>query len=217
MSSNSMPRKALKRAGARVALARSSVLLHIPPLLTSIVAQHTFRYQANAPSNLQSVTKAQLLNNLIVNLTGSTTNAALIKSMKINKIRVWSSGAVASSAQTSATVILEWISTAGPNIYQTDSTVGTANMAVLDSPSPKRSLASFWFDSGVNESDVMFFISCPPGAFIDVHVSMTTGNDTNARLPTTAASGTAGIAYYTYLDGPRTSAIFAPIGFQSLN
>jgi hypothetical protein len=182
--------------------------------MTTAIVGHTFRFQANGTAGQVSITKSQLLNNVIVNTSGSTSNIALIKAMKINKICMYS-GAVAGA--NSASLILEWISTAGPNVQINRVVTGTADVAVLESKSPSRSLASFWFDSGVNESDVMFYLTCPTAAFVDVHVTLALGNDTNARQPTTSASGTAGLCYYTYLDGPRSGAIFVPIGFQSLN
>jgi hypothetical protein len=206
----------LQRAPRRVASARSSITIDpIPQLMTTAIVGHTFRFQASTSASQLSVTKSQLLNSVIVNTSSSTSNIALIKAMKINKICMYS-GASAGGGN-SANLVLEWISTAGPNVQINRVVTGMADVAVLESKSPSRSLASFWFDSGVNESDVMFYLTCPTGAFVDVHVTLALGNDTNARQPTTAASGTAGLCYYTFLDGPRSGAIFAPIGFQSLN
>jgi len=189
----------------------------IPSLSTTVVVGHTFRYQANASTSAQGITKAQLLNSMISNNASSTANSALIKSMKINRICMYAAATVASSGVPFTQLLLEWLSQAGQSIKINRTVLGVSDVAVIDSKSPARSLASFWFDSGINEGDVMFNLTAPAGTVIDVSVSMAIGNDTNARIATTSASGTAGLFYLTYLDGPRGGAIWVPVGFQSLN
>jgi len=210
------------RKGPRAKVSRVTSVVSIdpiPPILTSLVTGHTFRYLATNVSTLQSVSKAQLLNNMFVNAASGVTNYGLIKSMKINKISLWCSTPIIGTGvgTPNTTCSLEWASTAGPNRLITDSALGASAIAKIISNSPPRSLASFWFDTGINESDVMFFVSAIQGAIMDVSVSITVGEDVASRTITTAATGTAGLTYYSYLDGPRVGAIWQPQGFLSLN
>jgi len=155
-----------------------------------------------------------------VNLASTTTNAALLNAIKVNRIDIYSAGgsaAGASSPLTTGTITLEWLSTYGPSKFISDTTVGSASVAMISSKSPVNSLASAWSLSGINESDVLFSITCPAQSIIDVYCSVVLMDGTNSRLPSTTASGTVGFVYHTYLDGPRAGAVFQPLGIGFLN
>jgi hypothetical protein len=162
----------------------------------------------------QTVTRSNMLNNLIMNLSGGTSNAGMLNAIRISRIRVYSCN---TSATNSATVTLEWLSTYGPSKYISDTALGMTSVAMIDSKPPRTSLASAWSLSGSNESDVLFSISCPSSSIIDVTVQLIVMDGSNARIATTSASGTTGFVYATPLDGPRSGANFGALGLPSLN
>jgi hypothetical protein len=155
-----------------------------------------------------------MLNNLVMNLSGGTTNGGLLNAIRITRVRVYSSAAAAAFG---STISLEWLSTYGPSKFISDTSIGATSVAMIDSKPPRTSLASSWSLSGSNEGDVLMSISTQTNAIIDVHVQLIVMDGSNARIATTSASGTTGFVYATYLDGPRSGAVFAPLGLPTIN
>jgi hypothetical protein len=197
---------------------------HIPQLITSSTVNHTFRYyyagsgQTN-PTTSITVSRAQLLNTLVMNTGNSTTNYRILNSIKVNHISMWStalSGLTGSNGLGPSTMQLEWLSTYGPSKLISDTTVNPAQSCMIDSRSPPNSLACFWSTSGSNESDIVFRISSTNSTIIDVNVNYVVQDDNNSVAVTSQASGSLGNVYVTYLDGPRSGEVFQPIGLPSL-
>jgi hypothetical protein len=142
-----------------------------------------------------------------MNATGSTTNYRLLSAVRVNKITLTT--AVAAS--------LEWLSEFGPT-SATLITGGTATTpGFLIQRPPQKSTAGYWSQIGVNESQNMLSFTCAQYDYIDVDYSGVIIDRTPSSCSTTA-SGSVGVVYRTYLDGPNgASSQFAPVAVQSLN
>jgi hypothetical protein len=176
--------------------------------------KHRFRYYSNGTATNVTVTRANLLNNLMVNISSSTGHWAIISAIKVDRIEMVSpSGALL----TQGTISVEWLSTYGPSVIVSDTSNSTAIQCVVRSSPPRNSLASFWSLSNSNESDTLMNLNSPAGTVVDVFVTMVLNDGINSRNATTTNSGTQGILYASYLDGPRSGAIFTPISLAFLN
>jgi len=87
----------------------------------------------------------------------------------------------------------------------------TGSMTVR--PDPK-SLASDWISNGVTSSSVLFYVTAPGGAIIDVHTSFTLVNALNNMTVSVATATPLGAVYYLALDGPANNKI-QPFGLPS--
>jgi hypothetical protein len=112
---------------------------------------------------------------------------------------------------------LEWLSTYGPSVIINDFSISTAIPAVIRTVPPRNSLASFWSLTASNESDTIMNLNAPAGTCVDVWFTIVFNDGVAARSVPTAISGTQGLVYATYLDGPRTGAVFGPVGLVGLN
>jgi hypothetical protein len=202
--------------GGRASLSRSPFVNTnpIPPLMASVTSTHIFRYVANNGATGQSISRAQLLNSSIMNVSGSTTNYRIINAIRVNRVDMYVAGPAPPGSNT---VQLEWVSTYGPSKLISDTSVSSAQVAMIRSKPPPQSLASFWSLRQANESDTLMFLTCPASTIVDVSVNIVLADDSVAVSVSTSSTGTIGVLYATYLDGPRGSAIFTPISLPSLN
>jgi hypothetical protein len=155
-----------------------------------------------------------------MNVSNSTTGYRLMNAIKVNSISVWGVAIAGLSASVDVSVnnvSLEWLSTYGPSRIITDTTINPAETAMIHSKSPPNSLCGFWSTSNSNESDVMFKITSLSKCIVDVNFTYTIQDDSNVFGQNTTNSGTLGVVYATYLDGPASGAIFQPIGLPFLN
>jgi hypothetical protein len=214
--------RAPEKGRTRVISANSSANYNpmIPRIVTSSSVNHTFRYTTNATVAAPgtSVTRGQMLNALIMNAGGGTTNGRITNAIKLNSISIWSiAGGVASGTPVATSCSIEWLSEYGPSKLIIDTSINPAVMAMIHSKPPPGSLAGFWSVRGSNESTVLFNITAVVNAVVDVNVTYNIQDDTSVTSVTTAASGANLTVYATYLDGPRSGAVFAPVGLPSLN
>jgi len=184
-----------------------------PPMLpASNTVNHTFRFQANAGTSL-FINRGNLLNSLVMGF-GGTTQYRIINAIKVNSVQIWSVAAVSignSVQPTPAQISFEWLSTYGPSRILSDMALGATTCArIFTRPAPN-SLASFWSLRATNESDTLFSVSATQNSVLDLNVTYVLQDDTVASSVTTTASSTTGVQYYTYLDGPRGGAVWAPM------
>jgi hypothetical protein len=201
----------------------------LPQISGAYSFKHKARYQCQSTSVSSTslpqftVSRGQVLNTLIMNLTGSTSNARLISAIKVNRIEIWNSPAGSSAVNpgtpvTGFTTILEWSSTYGPARNITETTLGSTTPGHIVSSPPQNSLASFWSMSGSNESDVLFGLAMASQSIVDVSFEIVLSDlGVNSGTVTTSSSGTSSTVYSTYLDGPRSGAVMIPVGTPNLN
>jgi hypothetical protein len=192
----------------------------IPPLIATSTVNHVFRYTntTSGTSTTTSVSRGQLLNTLIMNVSNSTTNYRISNAIKINSITIWNPSYQTGTGNLfSSTCSVEWLSTYGPTKIVMDTSMTPDFPAMIHSRPPPASLCGVWSVRGSNESDVMFYITTAQGAIVDLNVTYTIQDDTSISGVGTTNSGSVGTVYVTYLDGPRSGAIYQPVQLPFLN
>jgi len=215
--SSSLLARSMGKIDSRV----SAHMAAMPPQLRADVRTgHTFRFtNINTSPYTWTVNRANMLDLLVMNTSTSTTNYRLIDAIRINRVSIYPIAGAVDSAMTTTT--LAWQSTYGPD----------TNISVTSTPlwpkclrtrPPKLSLASFWSQSGSNESDNLFTISIPVGAIIDVQVTLVIQNNILSQdapvVRTSTSTGSAGSVYAVYLDGFSGGAArkLQPVAYQAL-
>ncbi len=172
-----------------------------PPFQANFRVKHRFRFAATGSSTF-SIHRSQLLSLLGIG-SGSTSIYRLFSSVKLNRVEVWAVAGTGASDYALANVSLNWLSTLGPNteVSASGNAINTAHFAT--SP-PRSSLASFWSLSGNNETELLFNVTVPTTAIIDVWIDAIL-NDGPGTTVTTSNSTTANNLYFNCLDGTTGS------------
>jgi len=170
------------------------------------------RYVATAAVVNLSVTRGFLLNHLIMNAAGGTTNFRLFSAFRLKSVELWATTATLGSPVTSS---VEWTSSNGPSIIHSDTSIGTAEPAHVKTGVPQQSLASFWSISGTNESEALFILNLANGGIVDITYEAVIQNGETPVSATTTNAGVAGTVYMTYLGGVTSTAL-APQSYAAL-
>ncbi len=167
------------------------------------------RYLAASSSTGTSITRAILLNHLVMNSASGTTNYRVFSGFRLKSVEMWQSS-------TSTTPLsVEWTSSLGPSPVVSDTSVGTAFPAHVSTSPPKDSLAAFWSLTSSNESDVLLILTFDQQAVVDITFEAIIQNGEVPVAVTTTASGTAGKVYMTYLSGATTT-VLPPVSYAAL-
>lgn len=187
---------------------RMGAIAHPPQFDSTKHVQGRARYLVVGTQTAVSVTRGALLNHLVMNSASGTANYRLCSAIRLKSVQVWGAAA-------SGTVSVEWRSANGPTVIASDTTVLSAQPAMVRTAPPAHTLASFWSLTGSNESEVLFIITALDGSIVDITYEMVLQNGEAPVLATTTASGAIGTVYMTYLAGVTTTG-FAPISYASL-
>jgi len=196
-----------------------------PPMLNADVKSgHIFRFQVNYTSSPVSfsITRAKLLQLLIMNAKSDTTNYRLLASIRLNSVSVYpiaSTGGGAGGDAIATNTLMSWLSTNGPDTNLSITSTPLHPRALHSRP-PKTSLAKFWSRTGSNESEVLFIFSPANNSIIDLHCTIVLQNQILSADPpvlvTTGASGVAGTIYTVPLDGVAITPQLSPIAYSTL-
>lgn len=107
-------------------------------------------------------------------------------SVRLKRVKIWST-LVASSPATSGMVTcsVEWQSTRGPTTLVSD-TGNSFTPAHVDTVPPALSEANFWSQVSSTttiRNEVLFYISCPVGSVVDVHIAYVEANGAQIANP----------------------------------
>jgi hypothetical protein len=174
-----------------------------------------FRYQASAALSI-NITRGFLLNLLSVggHLSNGTAFLSRISSgVKLNRIEI--RAPTASTDVTVATATVEWLSSLGPTSEVSDSGTPLHPLFISTSP-PSQSLAGYWSLTGTNESENLFLISVPTGAFVDVWVDMILQDAETPVLQTPGSAPTDGAMYALALDGISSNKL-VPVSYLTIS
>lgn len=208
MSKNSKRMNRSRRGGDRV--------IHPKVIHPEISFFRTVRYVANAAGNIL-VSRANILNTLIVNTSNVATNYRLAESVRLVHIEHYSI-ATTSTGTAPTTISMEWLSEYGPARLVSDTSLGSATPSHYNSVPPRDSVASFWSVSGVNESTGLFFLAVNANDVIDVRFEIVLqdfGTHGSPTSYTSTANGTIGTMYTTPLDGASGKVV--PVGVLALS
>jgi len=179
----------------------------IMPYKADNILNFMIRYQIGSTIGTpRVVTRANVLNTLIMNQNSSTTNYRLCAAVRVNKIRL----------TTSIGASLEWLSAYGPTSATLVTATSTTAAGFLTQRPPKNSLCSFWSMNGSNESENLFSITGQTNDYVDVYFSIVLLDVEPAVIVTSQNSGTVGQVYRTYLDGPSSGAKMGPVFINAL-
>jgi len=178
-------------------------------LKANLEMKHQFRFLSSS-ATATAISDATLLNECgVVANTAGTTGYNIFKTVKVNRIELWSPPASQGSAVTCS--VLFPSGNNAPSREYSDTSVSVSEPAHVVCSPPPQSLAGFWQNgvSGVS----LFTLVAPAGTIIDVWVSLVL-NDGTATSGNTATlvAGIVGVVYYCSLDSSTAAgSLYAPI------
>jgi len=184
---------------------------HIPPFIPTIKFSHKFRFVNGTNNGTFTITRAQLLNLVLVAPT-TTTSTRIFEAVRLRMVEIWANPVALGSAPT--TISLEWLGPYGPSTVVSDISMGVSPAHIRTSP-PAASSDQWWCMSGFNETDDLFTMILPADCVIDVAVDVRLVEQeapTAGDFPTGASVGQ---TYGDYLDG-LSSGKLVPVGFTVL-
>lgn len=192
-----------------------------PPYQPTVTVGMVRRFQCTTDTTVATVTRAQLLNLMVMNVAGTTVNYRLLDAVLVRKIKIWGSADTGGS-NTGSTVAIQWLSAGSPSRIVSDNNVGSTFGAKLSTKPPDKSYAALWSLTGTNESEQLFTLATSVGDIVDVHLTCVFQNEglvaTGAEAPTSVAStasGTTGTVYYLSLD-VNTTAKLPPVTCKTI-
>jgi len=201
----------MRRGKARPKTSRQSNNSHPPSFIATIGFKRKARFSVASALANASLTRAMLLNHLVMNIASGTSNYRLLSGFKLNRIEIWSPG---SSAFAPSTCSVEWTSTYGPTTIVSDTSMTTTPAHLLAQP-PLMSLSSFWSITGSNESDSIALITAPASSIIDITYECRLQNGETPQNDVSTNNGTTGAIYMTPLFGLTTTST-VPVSYPSL-
>jgi len=185
--------------------------LQPPPFVPTMSLSHRFRYVNGANTGAFSITRGNMLNQILV-ATSAVTTVRLLQAVRLKSVEVWANPSALGAAPT--TIEFEWLGENAPSTLVSDTGMGVRPAHVYSSPPPSSS-NRWWSISGSSESDVLFSLLLPADCVIDVMTELRfveTEGPTAGEIPAGAGLG---VIYGDYLDG-LASGKLAPIGYTVL-
>lgn len=185
------------------------------PLLATPDLGHTFQFTAQSALSEAAITRADILNLILVAAT--TTNAySILGAARIKKVRIWSP---IISAFTPQEVQIEWNGGLyAPSAIHSAISEGLFPAKLETSP-PHLSSPDLWSvvngTDGVGNSNLaekLFTVTCPTGSVLQLSLAVRLMDDEAAPTIVVIAGGTVGKTYYGYLDGAPLTAQLQPSG-----
>jgi len=159
---------------------------------------------------------------MLMNISGSTSNLRVFHAVRLVSITAYlpTSSVVWNGSVTLAivpSISVSWASENAPQTTTSESNPGSIMQKAVFRP-PKDSLAAFWSTSSANESVPILYLQLSTGVILDVIIQANmSGALQGGTAVSTTSSGTAGIIYNSYFDGPNSGAVIVPQGTSSLN
>jgi len=167
---------------------------------------HRFRFAAITTLSRIPVTRGNLLNLMEVE-TGATSAVRIFESVRVVDVEGW---VPTTNAFASQEIALEWNGDNSPSTIHSDISMNLAPAHVLSQP-PRDSSAKWWSISGVNETEILLYITAPSGTVVDLRINARVIDHEAATAAEAPAGGTSGQVVYNYLDG-RISGKLQPAG-----
>ncbi len=190
----------------------------IPPYKADPVFTRKLRYVATGALDgvaaVSGIERSDVLNWLAANLSGSTTWVRLCDAVRVKHVTIYGANTAATVPSEMFTVAIEWISSLGPNNLISD-TGNAYSPPVVSCDPPKDCLAGFWSNAGNSESEVLFNLTVPAGAIVDVTIEFTLFLGAGTSVSSSGA-GTLRTIAVNYLDGNGGgSGVLKPVVSQS--
>jgi hypothetical protein len=178
----------------------ANALSQPPKASLSVCPTMVFRFTCGSAQNDATYTRAQVLSLLLQGTSTTTIGTRLIQAIRVNKLELWDP---ANGVTVSNHADLVWFGTQSLRKVMDHCTVGVSAAAHISTRPPKNSTASFVSMQGISESEILFGITCSPGAVLDIHASVTLASDWGIALTTVSVTGpvSQGVTYFNNLDG----------------
>jgi hypothetical protein len=162
---------------------------------TKPVTNRSMRYIANAGIANEDITARCLLNLVLASNTATTLAINVYEAVKINLISLYHvPSSTANFGAVTEELILNWRGERSPDVRISDR--GTlSHPACIKSRPPKESLSSFWITNQSNLDNVLFNLTMPQFAIIDIALSLTIGDGTTRSVTLSAVGTDTGIVY----------------------
>lgn len=199
------------RRGTR---ASSSNQSRPPPFQATVSQSKSFRFQASSALTNTVITFADLQDLMVIG-TGTTSAYDLWSATKLNRVTIW--GPMGSSLEP-VTVSVQYPSVgnaiSGPSKIKSDTSMGSARCAFVDSKPPAMSSQAMW-QTTQNETPA-FVLNAPAYSIVDVHLSFVFQDAETPVAAGAAVSGaTLGKIYLRALDS-YGSALLAPLSYPTI-
>jgi len=180
------------------------------PIRANLEMKHHYRFTSSA-ATLTSITDTLLLTAAGVMAVSATAANSIHRTVKVNRIEVWTPPAAQGSAATCSVAFPA--PNNSPAREYSDTTISTAEPAHVIAVPPPQSLCSFW-QSGTGVT--MFNLVAPAGSIIDVWLSLVIG-DATLGAAAVLVGATTGVMYYCSLDSATAAgSIYTPVGLTRL-
>ena len=176
-----------------------STVSPLPVVRQALHVQGTLMGRVITDSDQATVTRGNLLS-MITMATTTTQVARLFMSIRLKRIRIWQVNSTSSDplgmADSSYGPSVLWESDHGPLAMILRPQIG-ADVGMFDGKPPKNSLAGFWSESNVDETDILFRFSALANAYIEVVFEAYINDSTIGAITGVSAGRVAGEVYYS--------------------
>lgn len=157
-----------------------------PQLSLKPVQSRVLRFTASSDANNVPVDRNSFLKLAFASDAGGLVGNTNYSAVRLRRIKIWSGLLVNAAAGTSMVSCgVEWQSTRGPTSLVSD-TGNSFEPAHVDCKPPAESEASFWSQvssSTTIRNEILFYITCPQGSVVDVHISYVEANGAQIASP----------------------------------
>jgi hypothetical protein len=190
--------------------------MSLPPTLnTTPTLSHVYRFRVTSAVTSQAIhvgdvmgifgTMTTILNSQVVSWAST---------FRLKKLVAWPPQNAGADL-----VYINWSASASQGFVKDEQKIMTLPDGITVTGSvtavpPPRSLVSDWISNGISSGSVLFYVTAPAGAIIDVHATYTLVNALNNVAVTVATATPLGAVYYLALDGPSSNKI-QPFGLPS--
>jgi len=180
-----------------------------PPFVPTLSLSHRFRYKSGGNTGFFSITRGNLLNQLLV-ATSAVTTVRQMTAVRLKSVELWGNpvalGAAPSELQ------LEWLGENSPSTVISDVPMGVRPSHIRATP-PTASSNRWWSISGTSEADVIFKLFVSANTIIDVTMELRLVEQEAPVAGEVPAGAVLGQVYGNYLDG-LASGQLTPLGFS---
>jgi hypothetical protein len=181
------------------------------PFIPTIVYRHRFRYGNGANNGVFTITRANILNQMLL-ATSAVTTVRLNEAIRLMSVEVWTNPVALGAPPTSC--LIEWLGENSPSTVIENTGMGIRPAHVFSAPPPSSS-NRWWSMSGSQETDQLFLITLPANSIVEVTCDcrmVETEAPTAGDVPTGASLGQ---VYGDYLDGIASGKL-VPLGYTVL-
>ncbi len=166
-----------------------------PQNKTRPICGRSLRYIAAAAVTGVDITARCLLNLVLAGNTATSTAVNVYEAVKINMVSMYHvPSSTANFGATTEELVLNWRGERSPDERISDR--GTlSHPACIKSRPPRDSLAAFWITNQSNIDTVLFNLTMPQFAIIDLSLSLTIGDGATRSVTLNGVSTVTGIIY----------------------